>query len=206
MKLEVLHLPDCPNLPPMLERLAEITDVPVTTRVIESDAAAAVFGMAGSPTLLVNGSDPFGTGKPCECAVSCRLYRDEGGRIMPAPSTQQLRDALRAVDTELAPDACTLPTAEQPLRVAEFDDLFACGLRGLERRTPTELRLTLDAATEATARALIARESNCCSFFGFTCSPSEDGQLQLLVTVPPVQVDVLDALAARAATAAGLSE
>ena len=163
MKLEVLHLPDCPNLPPMLDRLAEITDVPVITRVIESDAEAAVFGMAGSPTLLVNGSDPFAT-------------------------------------------ACTLPTAEQPLRVAEFDDLFAGGLRGLERRTPTELRLTLDAATEATARDLIARESNCCSFFGFTFTPSEDGQLQLLVTVPPVQVDVLDALAARAATAAGLSE
>ena len=25
----------------------------------------------------------------------------------------------------VAPDACTLPTAERPLRVAEFDDLFA---------------------------------------------------------------------------------
>jgi hypothetical protein len=30
-------------------------------------------------------------------------------------------------------DACTLPTADQPLRVAEWDDLFATSLRAVER-------------------------------------------------------------------------
>lgn len=39
MRLEVLHVPDCPNLPPMLERLAQVTDLPVVTRVIETSAA-----------------------------------------------------------------------------------------------------------------------------------------------------------------------
>jgi hypothetical protein len=29
-----------------------------------------------------------------------------------------------AIPDDWAPDACTLPTAERPLRVAEFDDLF----------------------------------------------------------------------------------
>lgn len=52
MKLEILHVPDCPNLPPLLKRLAEVTDLPVTTRVIDTDADAARFRMAGSPTLL----------------------------------------------------------------------------------------------------------------------------------------------------------
>jgi hypothetical protein len=96
MKLEVLHVPDCPNLPPMLERLAEITDLPVTTRVIDSDAEAARFGMAGSPTLLIDGIDPFTAPDQCEGGVSCRLYRDQDGRIVPAPSVDQLRQALTA--------------------------------------------------------------------------------------------------------------
>jgi hypothetical protein len=103
MKLEVLHVPDCPNLPPMLERLAEITDLPVTTRVIDSDADAARFGMAGSPTLLIDGVDPFTAAGGCECGVSCRLYRDEDGRIVPAPSVEQLRDALAAAGQPAAP-------------------------------------------------------------------------------------------------------
>ena len=34
-------------------------------------------------------------------------------------------------------DACTLPTAEQPLRVAEWDGLFAESLRAVERPDAT---------------------------------------------------------------------
>ena len=96
MKLEVLHVPDCPNLSPMLERLAQVTDLPVATRVIDSDAEAARFGMAGSPTLLIDGVDPFTSPDRCEWGVSCRLYRDENGRIVSAPSVEQLRDAISA--------------------------------------------------------------------------------------------------------------
>ncbi|MFC5262052.1 alkylmercury lyase family protein [Kribbella qitaiheensis] len=103
MKLEVLHVPDCPNLPPMLERLTEVTDLPVTTRVIDNDTDAERLGMAGSPTLLIDGVDPFTTGGDCECGVSCRLYRDETGRIVPAPSVEQLRDALTAASRPATP-------------------------------------------------------------------------------------------------------
>jgi hypothetical protein len=103
MKLEVLHVPDCPNLPPLLERLAEVTDLPVTTRVIDSDADAAMFGMAGSPTLLIDGVDPFAVTGECDCGVSCRLYRDQDGRIVAAPSVEQLRDAITAAGQPAAP-------------------------------------------------------------------------------------------------------
>ncbi|TDO56699.1 alkylmercury lyase-like protein [Kribbella sp. VKM Ac-2571] len=98
MKLEVLHVPDCPNLAPMLQRLTEASDLPVTTRLIETDANAAEFGMAGSPTLLIDGVDPFAAGDDCGCGcgVSCRLYRDRDGRIVPAPSVEQLRAAIGA--------------------------------------------------------------------------------------------------------------
>ncbi|WP_020385907.1 alkylmercury lyase family protein [Kribbella catacumbae] len=96
MRLEVLHIPDCPNLSPMLRHLAEATDLPITTRVILNDSAAVAFGMAGSPTLLIDGVDPFPP-DDCECGLSCRLYRDEDGQIVPAPSIEQLRDAINSL-------------------------------------------------------------------------------------------------------------
>ncbi|MCO8275920.1 hypothetical protein M1L60_35610 [Actinoplanes sp. TRM 88003] len=95
--------------------------------------------------------------------------------------------------TTWVPDACTLPTAQQPVRLAEFDELFARSLRGQERLSPTELRWDLDPAAEAAARDLTARESECCSFFTFSFG------VGLIVEVPPAYVDVLDALERRAA-------
>ncbi|GAA1580615.1 hypothetical protein GCM10009789_38100 [Kribbella sancticallisti] len=99
LDLQVLHVPDCPNLAPMLERLHTATDLPVTTREISTDTEAAAAGMAGSPTLLINGVDPFSAPDHCDCTVSCRLYRDDQGRIVPAPSTEQLRAAITAATT-----------------------------------------------------------------------------------------------------------
>ena len=102
------------------------------------------------------------------------------------------------------PAACTLPTAEQPLRVAELDELFATALRAVSRLGPTHLRLVLDGAgqVEATTRGLAERERDCCSFFTFNLTRTGDDRLLLDVQVPADHTDVLEALAARAATAA----
>jgi hypothetical protein len=94
VRLEVLHVPDCPNLAPMLERLHEVTDLRLTTREISTTEDAVAHGMAGSPTLLVNGADPYATGAPAQYGLSCRIYRDERGRMVPVPSSGQLRDAV----------------------------------------------------------------------------------------------------------------
>jgi len=101
-----------------------------------------------------------------------------------------------------APQACTLPTAQQPLRIAEFDDLFTTALIDVHRVDGTRLRLELKAEAETTARDLTARESQCCSFFGFTFTRAED-VLHLEVEVPPVHNEVLDGLEARARGMAG---
>ncbi|WP_433157477.1 hypothetical protein [Kribbella sp. CA-247076] len=98
--------------------------------------------------------------------------------------------------TDWAPGACTLPTAERPFRVAEFDALFAEHLRRATRVDLTTLDLTLAVAAHETAADLTARETECCSFFHFELTPYGD-QLDLRITVPPAHVAVLDALSER---------
>jgi hypothetical protein len=102
--------------------------------------------------------------------------------------------------------ACTLPTVEQPLRVAEFDALFAQAVQAVSRPGRERLRLELAFSPLIAAQAaeLTARESGCCSFFTFTLTIA-DGGLALEVTVPEQQTAVLDALQTRATDAAGLA-
>jgi hypothetical protein len=102
-----------------------------------------------------------------------------------------------AVPEDWAPDACTLPTTERPLRVAEFDDLFTFVVRA-ERREPQRLDLVLRRIVEAPARELARRESACCSFFTFEFEAVGEDVL-MGIGVPPEHVAVLDALEARAA-------
>jgi hypothetical protein len=100
------------------------------------------------------------------------------------------------VEPTWAPDACTLPTVEQPLRVAEFDDLFAA-VRTVRRDDPTRLTLLLEPAPgrAEVVRDLTRRESECCSFFRFGIE--EGDPLRLEIAVPAAHVQVLDAIAAR---------
>ena len=106
--------------------------------------------------------------------------------------------------TAWVPQACTLPTAQRPLRVAEFDEVFTRAVRGAERAGQSRLRLDLDPAPGVAGRIaeLAAAETGCCSFFTFTLTVA-DGSLMLEVTVPPANTGVLDALAARVAGLSG---
>ncbi|MEU7792841.1 hypothetical protein AB0B11_05325 [Micromonospora tulbaghiae] len=106
-------------------------------------------------------------------------------------------------DDSWVPDTCTLPTAERPLRLAEFDTLFRDALRGVDRPAARHLRLHLDDVAEPAARDLIARESACCSFFTFDLARPDGGTLRLDIRVPGARVVVLDALALRATAARG---
>lgn len=98
------------------------------------------------------------------------------------------------------PDACTLPTVEQPLRVAEFDRFFADSVHEARRPARTRLELRLAAGAEPTGRDLAERESACCSFFTFTFAPGTQGTT-MRVEVPEAHIDVLDALTARVVAA-----
>jgi hypothetical protein len=96
-------------------------------------------------------------------------------------------------------DTCTLPTAELPLRIAEFDAWFATDVLTVERLSAVRLRLALrpEPAVAARAADLAARETQCCSFFTFTLTAT-GGELSMQIDVPTAQSDVLAGLAARA--------
>jgi hypothetical protein len=96
-ELRILSVRDCPNVAVLRQRLDELLagreDVSVTAEVVDTPEQAARTGMNGSPTLLIDGTDPFaepGQGP----SVSCRLYRDENDNLTGAPSITQLRAAL----------------------------------------------------------------------------------------------------------------
>jgi hypothetical protein len=103
----------------------------------------------------------------------------------------------------VVPDACTLPTAERPVRLAEFDELFATAVRGVEVLGQTRARMWLagPAGLEARVRDLAARETACCSFFTFTVTPEpagDDEAVVLDIEVPPTYAGVLESLVQRA--------
>jgi len=96
--LIVLSVPGCLGAALLDERLAaalaERPGVTVTRQVIADEDQAAESGMHGSPTLLVDGVDPFAApGLPT--SMSCRLYRCRDGRAQGSPSVEQLIEILQ---------------------------------------------------------------------------------------------------------------
>ncbi len=90
--------------------------------------------------------------------------------------------------------ACTLPTRERPLRLAEFEQVFAESLTAVETgATQATLRLSGGPGLGARLQALTARESSCCNFFEFTVTgPDED--LCMTIAVPAQHSDLLSSL------------
>jgi hypothetical protein len=92
----VLSVPGCPSVPLLEQRLAEALagrSAVMVQRVIASADEAALCGMCGSPTLLVNGRDPFAVPGTVP-ALACRRYQGKGGRLEGVPTVDALRRAL----------------------------------------------------------------------------------------------------------------
>ena len=105
MLLTVLSVPGCPNVEVLIDRVRAVLgdhadDLAVI--VVGDDERAGAWGMTGSPTLLVDGVDPFAVAG-VEASVSCRLYRGSGC-VGGAPSIEDLRGALGPAQQPTPPD------------------------------------------------------------------------------------------------------
>jgi hypothetical protein len=98
MEIEVLTVADCPHRDVALGRVRDALraaghlDLRVTERQIDSFDAAVAAGMRGSPTILIDGRDPFGP-EGSEPSLSCRLHRSTDGNDG-APTVAALVEVL----------------------------------------------------------------------------------------------------------------
>ena len=101
LELTLLTVPDCPNAAAFEERLAAALagrpGAVVRRREIADEQEAAEAGMRGSPTLLIDGVDPFAAPGQAP-GLACRLYRDAAGRVAGTPPVEALRRALEQAD------------------------------------------------------------------------------------------------------------
>lgn len=126
MHITVLTVPDCPHAALARERIALALDGrPAEVELVEitDEEHAARLGMTGSPTILVDGGDPFAS-PGGRSSVSCRLYRGPDGVVDGAPGVADLRRALDIAELR-APDGDTPP-------------LDAAGRAGRGRLAPAE--------------------------------------------------------------------
>jgi hypothetical protein len=98
MRVELLYFDGCPNWTVVNDRLTEAlravgrTDIPVVRRKVETVEDAEKVRFIGSPTVRVNGADPFATGDE-PVGLACRVYLTPDG-LGGSPTVQQFIEAL----------------------------------------------------------------------------------------------------------------
>lgn len=96
MEITLQYFDGCPNWEVLDHRVAQVvdgrSDVRVTRQRVETAEDAARLGFHGSPTVLVNGVDPFAEeGAPV--GLACRVFRTTAG-LAGSPTVDQLREAI----------------------------------------------------------------------------------------------------------------
>ncbi|MGQ0434821.1 MAG: thioredoxin family protein [Microthrixaceae bacterium] len=97
MKLELLYFDDCPNWKIAAERLDAIAltrGLAVERRLVTTAAEAEAARFRGSPTVLVDGRDPFASGDE-PFGLACRVYQTPDGPAG-SPTIEQLEVAVDA--------------------------------------------------------------------------------------------------------------
>lgn len=95
MRIELLYFDDCPNwklADEQLRVLALSRDLEVAHRLVTTPEEAEATGFRGSPTILVDGRDPFATGDE-PFGLACRIYQTPDGPAG-SPTLEQLENAI----------------------------------------------------------------------------------------------------------------
>ena len=98
MQITLRYFAGCPNWRLAKERLrttlesAGLSDAVISLEPVETHEEAARLGFRGSPTILVDGRDPFAD-ESTPVGLACRVYATGDG-LQGAPTLDQLRAAI----------------------------------------------------------------------------------------------------------------
>lgn len=99
MDVEVLVVADCPHEGSAVTLVRRALDdvglkrVPIRIRVVASQRDAEELGFVGSPTIRIDGDDPFDS-HGMTAGLACRVYVEHGVRSG-LPDLRTLRQALK---------------------------------------------------------------------------------------------------------------
>ena len=97
MDITLLYFDGCPSWQTTDQRLRGLADefaFNLAYRKVESPEAAEELSFRGSPTVLIDGRDPFARGDE-PVGLACRIYQTPDGPAG-SPTVAQLREVLRA--------------------------------------------------------------------------------------------------------------
>ena len=98
MRVELLYFDGCPNWKVADDRLTEALielgrdDIVVERHLVDTPEQAEKLAFTGSPTIRIDGTDPFATGQE-QVGLACRVYATPAG-LSGSPDTAKLVKAL----------------------------------------------------------------------------------------------------------------
>jgi ABC-2 type transport system permease protein len=131
MRIELLYFDGCPAYREAEETLrealaAESVDAEIELVAVNSDEDARRISFAGSPTLRIDGRDPFPVPERGEGGLTCRLYATPEG-MKHTPTTAMIREALGSGKEE--------PSERKPLTPGDEEPVELGGVFGVPFRT-----------------------------------------------------------------------
>lgn len=95
MDVTLLYFDGCPSWETTDQQLRSLADelgFDLAYRKVESPEAAEEMSFRGSPTVLIDGHDPFARGGE-PVGLACRIYQTPDGPVG-SPTVEQLREVL----------------------------------------------------------------------------------------------------------------
>ena len=97
MHITIQHFNGCPHWLTTAERLSRAVEdtgvnADVRLQLVSTPEAAAASGFRGSPTVLIDGVDPFAD-PDAPVGLSCRVYATPAG-MAGSPTIEQLTEAI----------------------------------------------------------------------------------------------------------------
>lgn len=94
MTVEIRYFADCPNWVDTRDAVERLSGRAPRLRRVETADEAEALGFPGSPTVLIDGVDPWAD-QAAFVGLACRVYRTPEGRLVGRPTEEMLRRALQ---------------------------------------------------------------------------------------------------------------